>query len=87
MYYLLYILLGCTLGKVSAVTVKVSGELKEKMKRVKVNWSEYIRDAIQRKIEEQRMKAASVKIDEVRKRAKPVSTDELVSWIREDRER
>jgi len=75
------------MGKVNAVTVKVSGELKEKMKRVRVNWSEYIRDAIQRKIEEQRVKAASVKIDEVRKRAKPVPTDELVSWIREDRER
>ena len=79
--------MGCTLGKASAVTVKVSGELKEKMKRVKVNWSEYIRDAIQRKVEEQRVKAASAKIDEVRKRAKSVSTDELVSWIREDREK
>lgn len=75
------------MGKVTAVTVKVSGELKEKMRRVKVNWSEYIRDAIQKKIEEQKLKVASVKIDEVRKRAKPVSTDELVSWIREDRER
>jgi len=74
-------------GKASAVTVKVSDELKEKMKRVRVNWSEYIRQAIQRKIEEQKVKAASVKIDEVRKRVKPVSTDELVSWIREDRER
>ena len=81
------VLWGCTLGKASAVTVKVSGELKEKMKRVKVNWSEYIRDAIQRKVEEQRVKAASAKIDEVRKRAKSVSTDELVSWIREDREK
>ena len=75
------------MGKASAVTVKVSGELKEKMKRVKVNWSEYIREAIQRKVEEQRVKAASARIDAVRKRAKPVSTDELVSWIREDREK
>jgi len=75
------------MGKASAVTVKVSGELKEKMKRVRVNWSEYIREAIQRKIEEQRVKAASAKIDEVRMRAKPVPTDELVSWIREDREK
>jgi len=74
-------------GKVSAVTVKVSRELKEKMKQVRVNWSEYIRSAIQEKIEEQKLKTASAKIDEVRKRAKPVSTDELVSWIREDRER
>jgi len=72
---------------VSAVTVKVSDELKEKMRQVRVNWSEYIRDAIRKKIEEQKVKAASDKLDEVRKRAKPVPTDELVSWIREDRER
>jgi len=75
------------LGKASAVTVKVSDELKEKMRQVRVNWSEYIRDAIRKKIEEQKVKAASVRLDEVRKRAKPVPTDELVSWIREDRER
>ena len=87
MHYFVSILLGCTMGKVNAVTVKVPRELKEKMKEVKVNWSKYIRDAIQRKIEEQRLKTASAKIDEVRKRAKPVPTDELVSWIREDRER
>ena len=75
------------MGKVSVITVKVSSELKEKMKRVKVNWSEYIRGAIRKKIEEQRLRAASAKLDEVRMRAKPVPTKELVSWIREDRER
>jgi len=75
------------MGKVSVITVKVSNELKEKMKHVKVNWSQYIRDAIQKKVDEQKLKTASAKIDEVRMRAKPVPTDELVSWIREDRER
>jgi DNA-binding protein len=57
------------------------------MKQVKVNWSEFIRDSIQKKIEEQKLKSASTKIDEVRTRTKPVSTEELVSWIREDRAR
>lgn len=85
MYLFWYILFGCTLGKVNAVTVKVSSELKEKMKQVKVNWSEYIRDAIQKKIEDQKLKTASAKIDEIRIRAKPVPTDELVSWIRKER--
>jgi predicted transcriptional regulator len=75
------------MGKATVVTVKVSNELKEKMKQVNVNWSEYIRDAIQKKVEKQKLKEASVKIDEVRLRAKPVPTNELVSWIREDRER
>jgi hypothetical protein len=73
--------------KVNVITVKVPSELKKKMKQVKVNWSEYIRGSIQRKIEETRLKTASVKLDEVRMRAKPVPTEELVSWIREDRKR
>jgi post-segregation antitoxin (ccd killing protein) len=74
------------MGQVNVITVKVPSELKRKMKQVKVNWSEYIRDSIQRKIEEQKMKASSAKLDEVRARVKPVPTEELVSWIREDRE-
>ena len=75
------------MGQVNVITVKIPDELKKKMKQVKVNWSEYIRDSIQKKIDEQRMKAASAKLDEVRMRAKPVPTEEVVSWIREDRER
>jgi post-segregation antitoxin (ccd killing protein) len=75
------------MGQVNVITVKVPSELKKKMKQVKVNWSEYIRDSIQRKIEEQKMKAASAKLDEVRARVKLVPTEELVSWISEDRQR
>jgi hypothetical protein len=75
------------MGQINVITVKVPSELKKKMKQVKVNWSEYIRDSIRKKIEEQRLKAASAKIDEIRTRAKPVPTEEIVSWIREDRER
>jgi hypothetical protein len=75
------------MSQINVITVKVPSELKRKMKQVKVNWSEYIRDSIQKKIEEQRLKAASAKIDQVRTRVKPVPTEELVSWIREDRER
>lgn len=75
------------MGKVNVITVKVPIELKKKMKQVKVNWSAYIRSSIQKKIEEQRLKDASAKLDEVRKRAKLVPTEELVSWIREYRER
>ena len=69
------------------ITVKVPSELKKKMKQVKVNWSEYIRECVQKKIDEQKLRAASEKLDEIRKRTKPTSTEEIVSWIREDRER
>jgi len=72
---------------VAVITVKVPLELKERMREINVNWSEYIRGAILKKIEEQRLKDASTKLDEIRARVKPVSTHELVSWIREDRER
>jgi len=71
----------------SVITVKVPEELKKRMKQVKINWSEYIRTAIQKKLEEQKTNAASVRLDEIRARSKPVSTEEIVAWIREGRER
>jgi post-segregation antitoxin (ccd killing protein) len=33
----------------SVITVKISSDLKEKMRLLKINWSEYIIDAIQKK--------------------------------------
>jgi len=71
----------------TVITVKVPNELKKKMRQVKVNWSQYIRDCVQKKIDQQEMTVASAKLDEIRKRTKPTSTEEIVSWIREDRER
>ncbi len=71
----------------NVITVKVPNEMKKKMKHVKVNWSQYIRDCVQKKIDQQDMLLASAKLDEIRKRTKPTSTEEIVSWIREDRER
>ncbi len=75
------------MGQEKVITVRIQSDLKEKMKEVKVNWSEYIRECVQKKIDEQRMKAASAKLDEIRARAKPVTNEELVSWIREGREK
>lgn len=70
----------------SVITVKVPGELKKKMKQVKVNWSQYIRECVQNKIQQQDMVEASAMLDEIRKRTKPTPTAEVVSWIREDRD-
>jgi hypothetical protein len=81
--YILVILM----GQVNVITVKVPDDLKKKMKQVKVNWSEYIRECVQKKIDEQKMKEAATKLDEIRMRTKLVSEDELLSWIREGRER
>lgn len=74
------------MDQVNVITVKVPSELKKEMKQVKVNWSEYIRECVQKKIDEQKMRAASAKLDEIRKHAKPVSEEEILSWIREGRE-
>jgi hypothetical protein len=71
----------------TVITVKIPEEMKKKMKQIDVNWSEYIRECVQKKIDQEKMKAASHKLDEIRKRSKLVSTEEIVSWIREDRER
>jgi post-segregation antitoxin (ccd killing protein) len=73
--------------QVEVITVKVPSELKKQMKQVDVNWSQYIRECVQKKINEQKRRAASQRLDEIRKRSKPTSNEEIVSWIREDRER
>jgi ubiquinone biosynthesis protein UbiJ len=86
--YILIVYTGwISMSQVNVITVKIPSELKKKMKQIKMNWSEYIRDSIQKKIDEQKLKSASAKIDELRAKTKPVPTEELVSWIREDRER
>ena len=69
-------------------TVKIPEKLKNEMKEIDdINWSEYVRECLQTKVNQRKMKAASDKLDEIRKRSKPTSTAEIVAWIREDRER
>ena len=69
-------------------TVKIPEKLKKEMKEIDdINWSEYVRECLQTKVNQRKMKAASDKLDEIRKRSKPTSTEEVVAWIREDRER
>lgn len=69
-----------------AITVKIPEELKRNMDKIDINWSQYVRDCLQKKVDYEKRKAAFEKLDEIRKRSKPVSTEEIVQWIREDRE-
>ncbi|MBS7288827.1 MAG: hypothetical protein KIH01_08865 [Candidatus Freyarchaeota archaeon] len=49
------------------ITVKVDDELKRRMKRVKINWSEFIRDAILRRVEmEERREAGERLLEDLR---------------------
>ena len=69
-------------------TVKIPEKLKKELREMDdVNWSEYVRECLQKKVDQRKMKVASDKLDEIRKRSKPVTEEELLSWIREGRER
>jgi Arc/MetJ-type ribon-helix-helix transcriptional regulator len=81
-----YVLWVC-MEQQTVITVKVPQEMKKKMKQIDVNWSEYIRECVQKKIDQEKKRAAFDKLDEIRKRSKPTSTEEIVAWIREGRER
>ena len=72
----------------SVITVRVSKELREKMMRRKdVNWSEVVRQSIERRLTMEDRIAASEQLDRVRGSAKPVKEDQIRQWIREDRRR
>jgi len=75
------------LGRLVNVSVKVPEEIRKLMKKVNVNWSEYLRGVIEDKVRLEISKDAMTKLDEIRKRARKVSTEEIVKWLREDRER
>ena len=74
------------LGRLVNVSVKVPEELRELMRRVKVDWSEYLREVIKAKIREELAKEAAEKLDEIKGRAGKVPTEVLVRWLREERE-
>lgn len=75
------------MSKLVNVSVKVPRELRDKMRQVDVNWSEYLRKVIEDKVREELAKKAARRLDEIRSRAGEVSTGEIVKWLREDRER
>ena len=71
--------------QVVMITVRVPKALKKDMQKINVNWSQYIRECLQNKINEQKKREAFDKLDEIRKRSKPVTNEEILSWIREGR--
>jgi len=75
------------LGRLVNVSVKVPEELRELMRQVNVNWSEYLREVIKARIREELAKEASKKLDEIQARAVRVPTEVVVRWLREERER
>ncbi|RLE50044.1 MAG: hypothetical protein DRJ31_02615 [Candidatus Methanomethylicota archaeon] len=74
------------MGKLVNISVKVPEEIRKLMKEVDVNWSEYLRGVIEAKVRIEVAKEAARKLDKIRERSGKVSTEEIVRWIREDRE-
>ena len=71
------------MGRLVNVSVKVPEELRDLMRRVKVDWSEYLRKVIKAKIKEELAK----ELDEIKGRARNVPTEVLVRWLREEKEK
>ncbi len=70
----------------SIVTIRVPKEMKEEMKKIKINWSEYLRKVIEDKIRQVKREMASRKIDEIRSKTR-MGVFNAAEAIREDRDR
>ncbi len=68
----------------SVISVRVPKELRDRMARVREDWSSYIRSMIERRIKEHEMFEASRKIDEIRSKTKR-GVYKAAESIREDR--
>jgi len=70
------------------VVIRVPSELKEEMKKLNINWSQYLREKIEEKIRREKLKVLWSKIEEIKKKIPPSPDEDFsVKAIREDRER
>ncbi|MEM2865211.1 MAG: hypothetical protein QW569_06860 [Candidatus Bathyarchaeia archaeon] len=73
----------------AVITLRIDEETKKLMRQFRVNWSEFVRNAIRGKIDEERRKnlAKAVLINEkLRKRSRrEPSAEEIVRMFREER--
>jgi len=73
----------------AVITVRISEKIKKKMSRIDINWSEYVRSAIMKKIDEGRRNnlAKAVLINERlrRKSRGEMSSEEIIRKFRDER--
>ncbi len=71
----------------ATITVKVDKDLKKRMQSVKINWSDYIRRSIRRRVDlEERREAASRLIEDLQKRERRVPKGFINRTLRELRD-
>ena len=73
----------------TVITVRINEEIKKMMNKININWSEFIREAIRNKIEEERRRnlAKAVLINErIRKKSKgEMKAEEIIREFRNKR--
>lgn len=69
----------------ASISVRLPEETKKKMKKLDIDWAEYIRKAVEDKIKEERRKKAAASADMIRAKTKRGDFDSTKS-IREDRD-
>ncbi|MHB8396624.1 MAG: CopG family transcriptional regulator [Thermoplasmataceae archaeon] len=75
------------MNKYATISAKISEEEREEIKRLKLNPTEIIRKAVQEEIRRARNKELIERMKKVRPIISKLNTEEIVSDIREDRER
>lgn len=69
----------------ASLSIRLPEETKKKMKKLDVDWAEYIRKAVEDKIREERRKKSAESADVIRAKTKRGEFDSAKS-IREDRD-
>ena len=69
------------------ISTRIPKELKEEMKRVNVNWEDFLRRGIEEKVKEEKRKMAVKMMDESRKKTEGIKFDsvEVIRGLREKR--
>jgi len=69
------------------ISTRIPKELKEEMKRVNVNWEDFVRRAIEEKVKEEKRKMAVKMMDESRKKTEGIEFNsvEVIRGLREKR--
>jgi predicted DNA-binding protein len=62
---------------VEVVSIRVSKELKEEMRRLDLDWSQYIRDVIEHRVRLEKSKQACYRMDEIRKKTAKIKFDSV----------
>jgi predicted DNA-binding protein len=62
---LMYVTFSTPIYMRARISVRIDVELKKRMSNISINWSKYIREAIETKLREEEMRRAAEKMDEI----------------------